>query len=346
MVSANEAKKKTGLPVLLSVLVLILLIAGVGFYLWGGTRSTTLDEAISIEIPDGSTAKQVVTLLDDNDLIMNKISFEIYIRMNNAAGEIKPGKYTFGPGRVTYGSILSLLKVGDVASSEAKLTIPEGYTVWQIAQLLEEKNIVKAQDFLDCASAMPPPYDYIPDGSDYTKFEGFLYPETYIIGNGWDSETILTVLLAQFDKIWTDERSAKAEAMGMTAKEIVTVASLVEREVKVDSERPIVASVIYNRLSADMLLQIDATVQYALGKQKERLLYSDLEIDSPYNTYKYKGLPAGPIASPGEACIDAALNPSDTNYFYYQTSIDGDGSHYFCETYEEHQAYSALKKQN
>ncbi len=344
MVSANEKRKKSSLPVLLSVLVLILLIAGIGFYLWGGTRSTTIDEAVTIKIAEGSTAKQVVTVLDDNDLIMNKISFEIYIRLNNAAGDIRPGKYTFEPGKVTYDSILSMLKAGDVVSAESKLTIPEGYTVWQIAQLLEEKNIVEAQDFLDYASSETPIYDYIPDGSDYTKFEGFLYPETYVIGSSWDSETILSVLLDQFDKIWTEERQAKAEAMGMTAKEIITVASLIEREVKVDSERPIVASVIYNRLNAGMLLQIDATVQYALGNQKERLLYSDLEIDSPYNTYKYKGLPAGPIASPGIACIDAALNPADTNYFYYQTSADGDGSHYFCETYEEHQAYSATKK--
>ena len=136
---------------------------------------------------------------------------------------------------------------------------------------------------------------------------------------------------------------AKADEMGMSVKEIVTVASLVEREARVESERPLIAGVIYNRVNANMLLQIDATVQYALGEQKERLLYKDLEIDSPYNTYKYPGLPPGPIASPGLSCIEAALNPEASNYLFYQTSKAGDGTHYFCETYEEHVAYNGKK---
>ncbi len=340
--SAEKRKKKNALPVII-VLVIVLLIAGTGFFLWGGSRSTTLNEAVVLEIPEGSSAKTVAGILKDNDLIMNEISFVLYIRMNDADDKIIPGTYTFDPGKVTYGSLLSKLKTGDVIANTVNVTIPEGYTVWQIADLLGQNNLVNRDDFLNYLSTAPVQYEYIPEGNDYTKFEGFLFPETYNIGKSWDSAKILNLLLREFDKNWTEERQDKADSLGLTVKEAVTVASLIEREAKVDSERPVIASVIYNRLKADMPLQIDATVQYALGGQKERLYYSDLEIDSPYNTYKYKGLPVGPIASPGLSSIDAALNPADTTYLFYQTTEAGDGSHYFCNTYEEHAAYSAQK---
>ena len=145
-------------------------------------------------------------------------------------------------------------------------------------------------------------------------------------------------MLAQFHSVWTEEWQARAKELGYTPLEIVTIASMIERETSVDFERPIVAGVIYNRLEQGMMLQIDATIQYALGEQKDRLLYSDLEIDSPYNTYKIQGLPPGPIACPGAACIEAALYPEESDYLYYRTKNDGTGEHYFAETYEEHLA--------
>lgn len=344
MARYEEKKKKSKKPLIIILIILILLVAGAGFYAFGGTRSTNLDGEVSITIPEGSSAKAITSVLMENDLIMNEISFELYIRMSNAAADLKPGDYTFGPGKVTYSDILEELIKGDMMANTVVVTIPEGYTVVQIGELLEKEGIVTKDDFLSTAASMQMPYDYIPAGTDYTQVEGFLYPETYYFDNNSTSEMLITTMLAEFDKIWTDDRQARADELGMTVKEIVTLASLVEREARVDSERPVIADVIYNRLEAGMLLQIDATVQYALGEQKDRLLFSDLEIDSPYNTYKYSGLPVGPIASPGVSCIDAALYPADTAYFYYQTSIAGDGSHYFCETYDEHTAYSAQKE--
>ncbi|MDO4481807.1 MAG: endolytic transglycosylase MltG [Bacillota bacterium] len=344
MARYKEKNKKSKAPVLIALLILALIAAGAVFYLFGGTRSTDLGGETTVEIPEGSSAKAITAILKENDLVMNEISFELYIRMNKASADLRPGEYTFGPGRVTYADILAELMKGNKDANTVTVTVPEGYTVVQVAELMDEKGLVSKDDFLYCAANMDTTYEYIPEGNDYKRLEGFLFPETYNIGNDWSSEQIINMMLAQFNENWTSDRQARADEMGMTVREIVTLASLVEREAKIDEERPVIADVIYNRLEADMLLQIDATVQYALGKQKDRLLYSDLEIDSPYNTYKYKGLPVGPIASPGTACIDAALYPADTPYFYYQTSIDGDGSHYFCETYEEHSAYSAQKE--
>ena len=344
MARYKEENRKSKAPIFVVVLILALIAAGAAFYVFGGTRSTDLSEETTVNIPEGSSAKAITAILNENDLIMNEISFELYIRINKASADLRPGEYTFGPGRVTYSDILAELMKGNLSENTVTVTVPEGYTVVQVADLMAENGLVSREDFLYCAANMDVTYDYIPQGSEYSRLEGFLFPETYNIGNEWSSEQIIEMMLAEFDKNWTSDRQARADELGMTVKEIVTLASLVEREAKIDEERPVIASVIYNRLDADMLLQIDATVQYALGKQKDRLLYYDLEIDSPYNTYKYKGLPAGPIASPGTACIDAALYPADTPYFYYQTSIEGDGSHYFCETYEEHSAYSAQKE--
>ena len=143
-------------------------------------------------------------------------------------------------------------------------------------------------------------------------------------------------MLNEFHKNFTDEYKNRADELGFSTQEIITIASLIEREARVDSERPLISSVIHNRLEINMALQIDATIQYILGKQKDRILYSDLEIDSPYNTYKKTGLPPTPIAVPGKACIKAALYPEETNYFYYRTKNDGSGEHNFSKTFNEH----------
>ena len=150
---------------------------------------------------------------------------------------------------------------------------------------------------------------------------------------------LLSFLLSkklEFDKRWTDEFDNRAKELGFSVNEIVTIASLIEREARLEKERPIISSVIHNRLKSDMLLQIDATIQYILGKQKERLYYKDLEVKSPYNTYLNKGLPPTPIAAPGVSCIKAALYPEDTPYFYYRTKNDNSGAHNFAETLSEH----------
>ncbi|MBQ3389917.1 MAG: endolytic transglycosylase MltG [Firmicutes bacterium] len=338
----KKRKKRSRIPLLLLLIIILLALTGWSM-VFGGTRTVNLDEQITVTIPEGTSAQQVATILDESGLIKNELSFRVMMKMEGEEGNLRPGVYTFGPGKVTYGEILEELKKGNDEANAIKVTIPEGYTVDQVAARLEEQGVCSAQEFLDAASYMQVPYGYIPQSGDYHQLEGFLFPDTYSINRNMGPIQIIEMMLAEFDENWTEDRQARADEMGYSVYQIVTVASLVEREARVDSERPMIASVIYNRLDADMLLQIDATVQYALGEQKDRLLYSDLQIESPYNTYKYTGLPVGPIASPGLACIDAALYPADTPYYYYQTSKEGDGSHYFCETFAEHEAYRAQK---
>jgi len=167
------------------------------------------------------------------------------------------------------------------------------------------------------------------------NLEGYLFPDTYYPGSDSGPDKIVQMMLQNFEQVMErNDYISKARSKGLNLNEAVTVASMVEREARVESERPIIAGVIYNRLKAGMPLQIDATVQYALGKQKEKLLYKDLEINSPYNTYKISGLPPGPIANPGWPSLKAAIEPEKNNYLYYCAKPDG--SHAFSRTLAEH----------
>jgi len=216
------------------------------------------------------------------------------------------------------------------------ITVPEGLTVLQIAELFESNGFETKNEFLETAQNIELPFEYIDAPGDYKRLEGFLFPETYNIPQSYNSEKIILLMINEFDKVFTEEYKKRADELGFSIKEITTIASLIEREARVDSERPLVSSVIHNRLEINMPLQIDATIQYILGKQKDRIYYKDLEIKSPYNTYQNTGLPPTPIAVPGKACIKAALYPEDTDYFYYRTKNDGSGEHYFSETFNEH----------
>jgi UPF0755 protein len=232
-------------------------------------------------------------------------------------------------------------------------TIPEGYTAKQIAARLAAKGFVNKAEFM---ALLQKPDQFAGDGvksangggGQLVALEGYLFPETYSLPVDSTEQEIAQTMVTQLDKElatlpkgW-DKQLAK---LNLTMHELLTVASLIEREVVVDKERPIVASVIYNRLKIGQPLQIDATVQYLLSKQKERLLYADLKVDSPYNTYKRKGLPPGPIANPSLASIRAALYPASTNYYYYVTKKDGTSSHLFAETYAQHLNNIAKSKQ-
>ena len=247
-----------------------------------------------------------------------------------------PGTYKFSAGEITFDDILNKLIKGEQEES-VTVTIPEGYTVEQIAKLLEEKGLTTKENFLECAKTFEIPYDYIEKiDNDYRQLEGFLFPDTYNIPISWKEKEIITLLLKQFDKNWSEEFRNRAKELGFSTREIITIASLIEREAKVEKERPTISSVIHNRLKKGMLLQIDATVQYLLPEQKSRLFYKDLEVDSPYNTYKYAGLPPTPIAAPGLSCIKAALYPEETDYYYYRTKASNNGEHNFSKTFEEH----------
>ena len=298
-----------------------------------------LKSEVVVTIKPGSGAKAIASTLKSKEVIKNKLFFVNYIKKQEAELKLKPGTYKFGPGKVTFENILEKLTIGE-QEEQISVTIPEGYTVAQIAKLFASKGLVDEQKFLDYATNLEIPYDYIPKGTDYRQLEGFLFPDTYQIPISWKEDKIINLLLSEFDKRWTDEFDSRAKELELSVNEIVTIASLIEREARLEKERKTISSVIHNRLKIDMLLQIDATVQYLLPEQKARLLYKDLEVDSPYNTYKYSGLPPTAIAAPGLSCIEAALYPEDTEYYYYRTKASGTGEHWFSKKFEEHVNYA------
>jgi len=173
----------------------------------------------------------------------------------------------------------------------------------------------------------------LPSGSD--RLEGFLFPETYEIYVSATAHDIVDKMLSQFDKVFTEDCYKRAEELGMSVRDIITIASIIEREARIDEDRSLVASVIYNRLDINMSLQMCSTVQYILGDPKAVLSTADTQIDHPYNTYQNPGLPPGPICSPGEASIMAALYPADTDYIYFVVSEKLDGSHAFSSNYNQ-----------
>ncbi|MEI7025307.1 endolytic transglycosylase MltG [Paenibacillus sp. y28] len=332
--------------------MLILLLIGIGlacaavWYAAGALRPMPAGEGTEVTIAPGTSPRQIAAQLKQAHIIKNDFIFIAYLKYKQEGSRFQAGTYSFAPGE-TIDGLIDRLNRGDVVKEEmVRFTIPEGWTVDQIAAKLSEQGLAEKETFLALA-ADPARLDSkaaaaIPaDSQIKRRLEGYLFPETYELKKGSTEQEFLERMLQETDLRlaslpagWED----KLQAAGYSVHQMLTIASLVEREVVVDEERPVVAGVIWNRLAQKMPLQIDATVQYALGEQKERLLYADLEVASPYNTYKITGLPPGPIASPSLKSIEAAIFPAETRYLFYVTKKDGTKGHLFAETYEQHQA--------
>jgi UPF0755 protein len=204
-----------------------------------------------------------------------------------------------------------------------------------MGELFAEQGIVGPDAWSSALEQSYPDYGFLPPGQEAGRLEGYLFPDTYFLADSATAHTIVAMMLQQFQNVWREEDfAAAAAAIGRSMHEVVTVASMVEREAMLEAEMPRIAGVIYNRLQTDMLLQIDATVLFALGEHKDVVSLRDLTVDSPYNTYIYPGLPPGPIAAPGRAALSAALYPETHDYLYYMAV--GDGSHAFNQTYAAH----------
>jgi len=293
----------------------------------------TDEENILIEINKGASAQQIVDILYMHGLIKSRLIFRAYIHLTETDQKLQAGYYYLNRSMDMFDIIDQLKKGGNAVY---KVTIPEGFTVQQVIERLAEKSKNNLEAYTEVLEDHRFEYTFIPEESDRLlyKLEGYLYPNTYTIPLGFNAAETIYVILHSFKnnvktKIEESELNNKYDL-----NQILTIASLIEREAKFDDEKPIIASVIYNRLNQDMKLQIDATVQYVLGESKERLLYEDLEVESLYNTYLHKGLPPGPICNPGQASIEAALNPSETDFLFY--FAENNGRHIFTESYEEH----------
>lgn len=291
------------------------------------------NQSIDILVPSSSSTGAIAALLKHNGLIRNERVFLAYCRQQKIDNQMKAGHYRFTRS-MSLPEIAQAIAQGKVV--QVTFTIPEGYTVAQIGELLTAKGLCTAAAWQE---AVKKDYDFsfiksAVAASGRSSLEGFLFPDTYVIGETASPQDIIKAMLNRFEDVWKNEMETVAQQQGRSVKEVVILASLVEEEARVDTERATIAGVIWNRLQKDMLLQIDATVLYSLNQNKPVVTYADLKVDSPYNTYLHAGLPPGPIACPGQAALQAALHPEKHNYYYYVAR--GDGSHQFSATYAEH----------
>ena len=293
-----------------------------------------------ITVQEDFTMEEIAQQLEDKGIIEYSFLFEIFSKLSTAEEKITPGTYTLSS-HLDYRAIVTNLKEVEGPLKTVKVTIPEGRNMMETFQLLEENGVCDVDVLLECASNYEFDYEFLnPDKLGTEKrLEGFLFPDTYEFYVDSDPEDAIEKFLDNFERRVKEHMYLKAEEMGYTFDEIMTIASMIEMEAATDSERTTISSVIYNRLKSYDFprLQIDATVQYALGEHKDSLSYEDLQVDSPYNTYLYEGLPPGPISNPGIVSIGAALNPESTNYYYYALSTDG--THKFFTYYSSFQEF-------
>ncbi|MBQ8804147.1 MAG: endolytic transglycosylase MltG [Tyzzerella sp.] len=345
--SKRRRRKRTSpvLWILLGIVCVLILVAAyfaatmISEY---NSKGALKGETVTIEIKQGEGTWDIAAKLKEEGLIRYKSVFYLKARNMGATSKLRYGTFTIYK-EAGLESIINSLVSGGAMKEETRFTVPEGYTIEQIAVKLEEEGICLESEFLQ---AVEQEYDYwflesIPaDAEVRYRLQGFLYPETYAIADDMTAEDIVVTMLEQFGNIYTKDMEAKAIALGKTTYEVVIEASIIERETGVDAEKNTIAGVIKNRLEDGMKLQIDPTFLYPITEglyDITDVTYEHTLYDSPYNTYQNAGLPPGPIANPALSSLEAALNPEDHDYFYYHTDTDkNDGSHLFTKTYQEH----------
>jgi UPF0755 protein len=322
--------RKSAMPILIS----ILFVFSIGLlYFHRSNRSFNSSEVYFI-VKNEMDLDTLLPQLKERGLVNSGARLKLYYRFFGRKGTVKPGNYIVKP-RTSYKNLLSILQSGE--SHFAIVTIPEGFSLNQIQRKLKDNNLGGAGSLLtEKLSAIDSTTPASPGGDVLFELEGFLFPDTYYIPYDSNLQSIARTMHNRFKAIFTKDYISRAEELGLSINEVITIASLIEKEAMVHDERSKIAGVIYNRLKIDMLLQIDAAVIYANTdgeRHLDKVLKSHLQVNSPYNTYLYKGLPPGPIAAPGKASIEAALYPESHDYLYYVSSGE---RHVFSKTYEEH----------
>lgn len=288
-------------------------------------------------VPPGATFHEVADTLHRAGLVDSVTVFDLYARYKHLDRNVQAGAYELSRNL----NMIQILEALQTAiPEEIFVTIPEGYTIKKTAALLDKGGVIKGSDYTATAVTGQFSYDFLKDLPPGTSLEGFLFPDTYLIPRTGTVKDLISLQLDNFKKHWTDTRKSQAAQRRLNALQVVTIASMIEREARFDDDRPLVASVIYNRLQAGWMLDIDATVLYAKGVWQSTVTTDDRKINSPYNTYLHTGLPPGPIANPGIKAIDAALQPAQTGYFFYLS--DPQGHNHYARTNEE---FAQLLKQ-
>lgn len=315
-------------------------------YLTAGTKSQIViapQDEIRFVIPKGANTSVIAGLLKEQDLIGNVSIFKLLSKFNGYDGMYQSGTHIVSKA-LTYDELMRVLTS---KPASRQVTIPEGKTFMQVVDILYSKNIIADKGkFIKIANTENFDYEFLKDIPPRdNKLEGYLFPDTYEFDMNASEKEIIVRMLDNFKKKFKPDYVKRIKALnGMTMDKIIILASIIEREAKDPDDRELISGVFYNRLASKdrtlRKLQSCATIQYILlkttGSVKERLFDKDLQLDDPYNTYKYEGLPPGPICCPGDAAINAALYPAETKYLYFVAK--GDGGHQFSETFKEHQA--------
>jgi UPF0755 protein len=309
----------------LSFLLGIFLTVGFGYYLASPAQKGAQQQVFVVR--DGASLREVAVELERNHLIKNDRLFLLWARLMGYGKDIKAGEYALNAGMPPV-KILNILRLGTIIIHP--VTIPEGFTSEQIGALLDEKGLVDGTEFISLTRDPGVAKRY---GMSGEGLEGYLYPDTYHFSRGLPALSIIDTMVKRFRQMIAP-LEARAEEIGMSMKDVVILASIVEKETGVSEERPLIASVFLNRLKKRMRLESDPTVIYGLKDFDGNLRKTDLSDHSPYNTYIIRGLPPGPIANPGVDSIKAVLYPAQTDYLYFVSK--NDGSHYFSKTLTEH----------
>ncbi len=314
-------------------IVVLVVVAVATFSVLAFWPHTVPAGGVTVDIPYGASPLQVADILGKNGLIRSVRVFYGLARLTGWSDQLRAGVYRF-EGRASCLEILKRLKTGHGVLR--RVTIPEGARSWEIAAILKHSVGIDSARFMVLVHSDSLARVY---GVEAPGLEGYLYPDTYLFSPRIAPEKAIEAMVHRFWEVVDDSIPKLAEKRGMTLHQVITLASLIEGEAKLDSERALISAVYINRLRRGMLLQACPTVQYVIGGRRRRLLLADLQIDSPYNTYRYRGLPPGPVNNPGLRSITAALHPAHVDYLYFVAN--GKDGHYFSRTLAEHLRYKA-----
>jgi UPF0755 protein len=288
--------------------------------------------ALALNIPPRASISDIGKILQRNRLIDSTLVFEMYVRVFGHRN-LEAGNYQV-PGGYSMADVVALLE-HDIRGRQISVTIPEGWTDKQIARLLQAKGLFSADAYIAVQKAGTFTQTFLQGHQPGTDLEGYLFPDTYFLAPDAKPVDVINLQLHRFGQVVSPAMQAEAEGHGVTFAQAITLASIVEREAKFPADRPQVAAVFYNRLARGMALEADATLLYARGLTSGPINEADKTIDSPYNTYRNRGIPPGPISNPGFAAIEAVLLPAHNDYLYYLT--DSSGRAHYSRTFQEHQ---------
>lgn len=322
-------------------IVVVFLLNALSIFIEYTRSSSDNGVEIKVEIPQGASEKRIANILEEKGVIKHSLSFRLKMKTSPHRGKLSYGVYNMTKG-MSLDDIIEMMLHHGAKAEGIKLTIPEGYSAEMIAQKCEKLGIASREDFLNELENGKFEYDFIKDipKKDGIKYalQGYLFPNTYVFKESATAHDVISTLLKEFEKQYSAVKSLNKTSMDMN--DIIILASLIEREAKVSSERTVISGVLQNRIEKNMPLQIDATVIYAVSDgmyDMDRVLYKHLEYESPYNTYYVSTMPIGAICSPGIESIKAAMQPDSHNYLYYHTDEKkNDGSHVFNETLSQH----------